>query len=153
MTARPAEPRLRRLTGPVVVDASVAVEYVVAISLTTQAQALFRATVDRDVELWAPDLLYPESVSAVRRLLRLRAISTAAADTAVARLVQLPLTISGTSGLMVRAWQLRDTVTPYDACYAALAETLDAPFVTADRRLARALAPRGTRALFLGDLS
>jgi predicted nucleic acid-binding protein len=137
----------------VVVDASVAVEYVVAISLTTQAQALFRATVDHDMELWAPDLLYPEALSAVRRLLRLRAISTAAADTAVARLVQLPLTISGTSGLMMRAWQLRDTVTPYDGCYAALAETLDAPFVTADRRLARALAPRGTRVLFLGDLS
>ena len=136
-----------------VVDASVAVEYVVAISLTTHAQALFRATVDRDVELWAPDLLYAESVSAVRRLLRLRAISTVAADAAVARLTQLPLTISGTSGLMARAWQLRDTVTPYDACYAALAETLDAPFVTADRRLARALAPRGTRALFLGDLA
>lgn len=151
MTARPAEPRLSGLTGPVVVDASVAVEYVVAISLT--AQALFRATVDRDVELWAPDLLYPESVSAVRRLLRLRAIGTADAEAAVARLVKLPLTISGTSGLMVRAWQLRDTLTPYDACYAALAETLDAPFVTADRRLARALAPQGTRALFLGDLS
>jgi predicted nucleic acid-binding protein len=126
VTARPAELRLRGLSGPVVIDASVAVEYVIAISLTIQAQALFRATVDRDVELWVPDLLYPESVSAVRRLLRLRAITTAAADAAVARLVQLPLTISGTSGFVVRAWQLRDAVTPYDACYAALAETLDA---------------------------
>jgi predicted nucleic acid-binding protein len=153
VTARLADLRLSDLTGPVVVDASVAVEYLIAISLSAPAQALFRATVDRDVELWAPDLLYPECVSAMRRLYRLRAITRTAAETAVGRLVQLPLTISGTRDFTARAWQLRDTVTPYDACYAALAETLEAPFITADRRFARSLAPQGARAVFLGDLS
>jgi hypothetical protein len=62
------------LAGPVIVDASVAVEYLVAFSMTRQAQALFRTSVDGDVELWAPDLLYPESVSALRRLVRVRAV-------------------------------------------------------------------------------
>jgi predicted nucleic acid-binding protein len=40
--------------------------------------------------------------------------------------------------LMGRSWQLKDSVSAYDAQYVALAELLDAPLVTADRRLARA---------------
>ena len=40
--------------------------------------------------------------------------------------------------LLPRIWELRDTITPWDAAYVALAEILDVPLVTADRRLARA---------------
>lgn len=41
--------------------------------------------------------------------------------------------------LAARAWQLRQNVSFYDALYVALAERLDCPLVTADRRIARAL--------------
>lgn len=41
-----------------------------------------------------------------------------------------------------RAWQLRENVSIYDAAYVALAEALDAPLVTLDRRLAGAPGPR-----------
>jgi predicted nucleic acid-binding protein len=153
VTATRVEAERTLLAGPVVIDASVAVEYLVAISLTAQAEALFRSVVDQDVELWAPDLLYPESVSALRRLLRLRAIGPQAAETAVGRLSRLPLTSTGTGSLMMRAWELRQAVTPYDACYVALAEALRVPFVTADRKLIRALSNREIRAVYLGDLS
>jgi predicted nucleic acid-binding protein len=44
-------------------------------------------------------------------------------------------------------------VTPYDACYAALADLLDAPFVTADRKLASTLSSRGAAVVFLGDIA
>jgi predicted nucleic acid-binding protein len=40
--------------------------------------------------------------------------------------------------LLGRVWELRHTVTAYDAVYLALAEVLDAPLVTFDRRLAAA---------------
>jgi predicted nucleic acid-binding protein len=40
-----------------------------------------------------------------------------------------------------RAWELRGAVTYYDASYVALAELLEAPLVTLDRRLARAPGP------------
>jgi predicted nucleic acid-binding protein len=37
-----------------------------------------------------------------------------------------------------RVWELRHNLTAYDAVYAALAEALDAPLLTRDRRLATA---------------
>jgi predicted nucleic acid-binding protein len=40
--------------------------------------------------------------------------------------------------LLPRVWQLRDSLTVYDAVYVALAEALDASLVTRDRRLANA---------------
>ena len=39
-----------------------------------------------------------------------------------------------------RIWDLRHNLSPYDACYVAVAEELDAPLVTTDLRLARAAA-------------
>jgi predicted nucleic acid-binding protein len=39
---------------------------------------------------------------------------------------------------MVRAYELRANVTPYDATYVGLAEGLDCTLVTGDGRLARA---------------
>ena len=38
--------------------------------------------------------------------------------------------------LLWRIWSLRNALTAYDAAYVALAEALDAPLLTRDRRLA-----------------
>ncbi len=43
---------------------------------------------------------------------------------------------------MDRAYELRANVTPYDAAYVALAEALECPLLTGDRRLASAPGPR-----------
>jgi predicted nucleic acid-binding protein len=144
---------LTTLRGPVVIDASVAVEYLISSPLTPHAQALVRGVVDCDLELWAPDLLYAESVSALRKLSRLRVITSVEGQQAVEDLGRLPITTTGTRDLMRRAWALRAAVTPYDACYTVLAEALDAPFVTADRRLTRALRGIGAVGIYLGALS
>lgn len=49
-----------------------------------------------------------------------------------------------TRPLMRRAWELRASVTPYDATYVALAEKFGCDLVTADRRLHQAHGPACT---------
>ena len=142
------------ISGVAVVDASVVVEYLVELQLAEQATRFFAGLVaEPPLELWAPDLIYPETVSALRKLVQRSAIAADAGTRAVERLVRLPLIATGTGGLMAKAWALRRSVTPYDACYLALAARLRAPFVTADARLARGQRGRTPRVVFLGDLA
>ena len=61
---------------------------------------------------------------------------------AVSDLVQLPVAVFPFEPLGDRVWELHTTVTAYDAVYVALAEVLDAPLWTLDRRLAAAPGPR-----------
>ncbi|WP_040283598.1 type II toxin-antitoxin system VapC family toxin [Tessaracoccus massiliensis] len=59
-------------------------------------------------------------------------------------LQELPLQRVEHTSLLVRYWKLRDNLTIYDAAYVALAEALQAPLLTGDRRLARSTGPRCT---------
>lgn len=44
--------------------------------------------------------------------------------------------------MLPRIWELRNNLTAYDAAYVALAEALEAPLLTRDRRLAAAAGHR-----------
>ena len=57
-------------------------------------------------------------------------------------LLALPLQLWPYDAVAGRAWEMRETLTTYDASYVALAELLDADLVTLDQRLARASGPR-----------
>jgi len=148
----PADERSDPLVGPVVIDASAVVEYLVELTLAAPATRLFHLAAEGRVELWAPDLVYAESASALRKLARLEAITAGSARTAVENLVDLPITIAGTVGLMLAVWRMQAFLTPYDGCYVALADALGAEFVTAERKLAIELHKRKKRARFLGEL-
>ena len=52
------------------------------------------------------------------------------------------------AALFWRIWELRDNLTAYDAAYVSLAETLDAPLVTTDARLARSSGHHAAIALY-----
>ena len=142
------------ISGVAVADASVVVEYLVELRLAEQATRFFAGLLaEPALEIWAPDLIYAQTVSALRKLVQRRAIDADAGTRAVERLLRLPLVATGTAGLMAEAWKLRRSVTPYDACYLALAGRLHAPLVTADARLARGQRGRTRQVLFLGDLA
>jgi predicted nucleic acid-binding protein len=88
-----------------------------------------------------PDLADVETTSVLRRRWRAGDLSERRFSAAVDDLVVLPLTRYPTRPLLRRAFELRHNVTAYDACYVALAESLDCTLYTADARLAKASGP------------
>lgn len=92
----------------------------------------------RRPDVVAPHLLPAEVVSVLRRGVRRATISVPSAESALRELDLLSLHLVGFRSVAERAWQLRDDVTAYDGWYVAVAEALDAPLATLDRRLAAA---------------
>lgn len=86
----------------------------------------------------APDLVDVETVSVLRRRWRAGDLTARRFRSAVVDLLSLPIVRVPTGPLMIRAYELRSNVNPYDATYIALAEGLSCPLVSADARLARA---------------
>lgn len=147
-----ADRRSTPLSGPVVIDASAVVEYLVVLTLTEAATRLFRLAAHGRVELWAPDLVYSESASALRKLVQLRVLSSPPAKRAIDHLAQLPITSTGTAALLPEVWAMRAFLTPYDASYVALADALGAAFVTGEHNLVAELRKRRKRVRYLGEL-
>jgi predicted nucleic acid-binding protein len=98
-----------------------------------------------DEQLAAPELLDVEVVSAFRRLCAAGKLAAERAGAAMTDLDVLRVQSVPHRPLLARCWELRENVTVYDAVYIALAEILDVPLLTADRRLANA---PGTRCAF-----
>jgi predicted nucleic acid-binding protein len=91
--------------------------------------------------LSAPAHLYVEVSSVLRRTVVSGRLGRDIAALAHRDLVQLPVTTFPFEPLADRVWELHPTVTAYDAAFVALAEALDTPLWTLDRRLARASGP------------
>ncbi len=64
------------------------------------------------------------------------------AQAAIDRLRRFPVATYPIEPMMGRIWELRSTVSVYDALYVALAERLSTTLVTTDRRLAAASGPQ-----------
>jgi predicted nucleic acid-binding protein len=89
-------------------------------------------------ELHAPTLLDYEVVSVVRGLTLGGHLPAQRADDLLADYDELPIhRWSSAHALRRRAFDLRDSVSAYDAAYVVLAESLECPLVTRDARLAR----------------
>jgi predicted nucleic acid-binding protein len=89
-----------------------------------------------DESLHSPHLLGVEVTQVLRRYVATGSISADIAVAALEDLAALDIARYAHEPLLGRAWELRDNVTAYDAVYLALAEVLDAPLLTFDRRLA-----------------
>lgn len=117
----------------ITLDASAAVELV----LQTPTGARVAARIGND-DLHVPHLIDLEVTSVLRRLESSGAISIRDAAAALDDYLALDLERHPHDIFLERIWQLRSNLTSYDGCYVALAETLQAPLVTCDARLARA---------------
>lgn len=119
----------------IVVDASALLEVLLR---TPAAQAVERRLFDPRETLHAPHLLDVEVAQVVRRYAAAGEIDQDRGRVALADLADFSLRRYPHDFLLPRVWELRDNLTAYDAVYVALAEALDAPLITRDRRLAAA---------------
>jgi predicted nucleic acid-binding protein len=119
---------------PVVWDAS----SVVALLMDSKNDG--PAAAERHVldKMAAPSLIRFEVANAIRRLHRSGVVSADQADQAHADLVDLSIEEWPYELLAGRAWELRHNLSIYDASYVALAELIDCPLVTLDKRIAKA---------------
>lgn len=119
----------------IVLDASAAVDLL----LGTDRAAGLRKVLRTVTEVHAPELIDPEVVAVIRRWTLRGWIDAETGGRAVDELGELALVRHRHATPRRRAWELRDRCSAYDACYVALAETLDARLLTTDTRLGRAV--------------
>jgi len=119
----------------IVVDASALLE---ALLRTPAAAGVERRLFSARQTLHAPHLLDVEVAQVVRRYAANGELDAARGREALADLAAFPLRRYPHDLLLPRIWELRNNLTAYDAVYVALAEALDAPLITRDRRLAGA---------------
>jgi predicted nucleic acid-binding protein len=118
----------------IVVDASALLELLLG---TPRADRIASFALAPEERLHAPHLLDIEIARALRRLVQLAEITTARAQQALDDQAALVVDRHSHQDLLPRIWQLRESITAYDAAYVALAEALDAPLLTCDAKLAR----------------
>ncbi|HXP80089.1 MAG TPA: type II toxin-antitoxin system VapC family toxin [Verrucomicrobiae bacterium] len=119
----------------IVLDASAAIEW------------LFQSPIGRKIDhrmfvpsesLHAPHLIDVEVAQVLRRYVRDKTITAQRGQEALEDLRDLPLSRYPHDFLIPRIWELRATLTAYDAVYVALAELLGAPLLTCDGKIASA---------------
>ena len=119
----------------IVLDASAAIEWLLQSPAGIRIdERIFSPT----ESLHAPHLVDVEVAQVLRRYVREGTISAQRGREALEDLADLPLNRYPHDFLIPRAWELRGTLTAYDAVYVALAEVLDAPLLTRDGRIAAA---------------
>lgn len=121
----------------VVVDSSV----LVAALVDAGSHGAWAEEILASGSLYAPELVRAEAMNILRRLERAKQISTPEANAACDDLMQLNLETYAFEPFADRIWDLRHTVTSYDAWYVAVAEALRLPLATLDGRLASATGP------------
>ncbi|MBA3421749.1 MAG: type II toxin-antitoxin system VapC family toxin [Thermoleophilaceae bacterium] len=115
----------------IVVDASAVVDFVLRTARSDTVEGYLFADA---ASLHAPELLDYEILSALRRWERRGELDVDLAEGALVDSRTLPISLYPVRPLVDRAWALRENLTPADALYAALAETLGAPLLTTRRR-------------------
>jgi predicted nucleic acid-binding protein len=119
----------------IVVDASVLAS---ALIYADERGHKARVVLARDPEWAAPEHWKAEVFSVFRGLALGGKISPAVGERAVNRLPRLGIDHVSLDQLLPRMWQMRASISGYDAAYVALAEARDLTLVTADTKLATA---------------
>jgi predicted nucleic acid-binding protein len=122
---------------------SAVVDGSVLVAATTDAgpEGTWAENVVAEGGIVAPHLVLVEATNILRRLESAKQLTRLEATAAQKDLLGLDLVLVPFEPFAERVWELRRNVTSYDAWYIAVAEALDLPLATLDRRLSRASGP------------
>ena len=142
------------VNGSVVVDASLAVKWLVEEDDSDKAHAALESWVAQDITRIAPHLLPFEVTNALHRRVVRGELNVADSIRMMARLLASRLELHEPPGLHIRALQLASQLNQnaaYDAHYLALAESFGCELWTADERFYRAASSSVDNVRWLGD--
>lgn len=125
-----------------VVDASVGIKKFIIEPLTPKVDQLFAHFTDPDASIYIPDLFYIECTNIAWKYIRAGTYSLTEAQTNLTSFKALNFRTISTADLMLDALAISSahTISAYDACYVALSQQINAPLLTQDQKLVKALA-------------
>jgi predicted nucleic acid-binding protein len=118
-----------------VVDASALIEALLRTPLGERCTERLLRSGD---PLFAPHLLDIEVAQVLRRHAQSGDLGDRRGREALQDLIDFPIIRFSHEPFLERMWELRHSLSAYDAAYIALAEALGAPLLTCDARMARA---------------
>ena len=133
----------------IVIDTSAVVDLL----LETPVNATLARRLASVSEMHVPHLIDVEFLGVLRRLVGRELLSEARAKVARQRFNQLPFHRYPHHPLSDRVWELRSSITPYDAQYVVLAELLGLPLITSDIKLVGSNGHHATIESFAGECS
>ena len=142
------------MSGSVVVDASLAVKWLVEEDDSDKAHAILQFWVDQDITRIAPHLMPFEVANALHRRVFRGELNVGDSTRMIARLLESRLELHQPPNLHVRALQLASQLkqgAAYDAHYLVLAESAGCELWTADERFYRTASPSVDHVRWLGE--
>jgi len=125
-----------------VIDASVLIKFYVPEILSDRAERLLAKVGNKDIDLLAPDLIYPEAGNTLWKKQRLKELTPSEFGEITDAILSLPLKIEASESLLPLAVDIAIAygITVYDALYLSLARVYEITLITADRKLVEVLA-------------
>jgi predicted nucleic acid-binding protein len=125
-----------------VIDASVLIKFYVPEILSDRAERLLAKVEKKDIDLLAPDLIYPEAGNILWKKQRLKELTRSEVEEITDAILSLPLKIESSQPLLPLALDIAVAygITVYDAVYVSLAKVYEATLITADRKFVDVLA-------------
>jgi predicted nucleic acid-binding protein len=119
----------------IVVDASAVIDMLLQ---SDRGKKVAARILDPDETLHVPHLIEIEVTQVLRRFMLAGELTEARGRDALSDLADLPFIRYPHTEFLQRVWDMRSSLSAYDAVYVALAEGLEAPLVTTDGKLSRA---------------
>lgn len=124
-----------RFPSKVVIDASVALAFLLPDEREIKIDALFKALAEGEVEIFIPALFYFEIANGLRSAVVRKRISSKLAGKLLKNLVKLKLGEKKTDWIETFQIALKENISFYDASYLALARKEKIPLLSLDKLL------------------